>query len=153
MCSRSRSGRMTGTIETPLVDEPHLSTYNAQRIGFTAGVIAAAVMLVAIIVLRLLSGVESLPEIVAEGILVNLPGALFSAVLDALQHSAKPLFYLAVGIGILLVGGLLGRIFAGKPTWQRAVQIVLGTWILFGLGVYTLLGGGLFGQHLQAGPI
>jgi DMSO/TMAO reductase YedYZ molybdopterin-dependent catalytic subunit len=144
---------MTGTLETPLVDEPHLAKYNAQRIGFTAGVIAAAVMLVAIIVLRLLSGVESLPEIVAEGILVNLPGALFSAVLDALQHSAKPLFYLAVAIGILLVGGLLGRWFGARPTWQRATQIVLGAWLVFGLGVYMLLGGGIFGQHLQAGPI
>jgi DMSO/TMAO reductase YedYZ molybdopterin-dependent catalytic subunit len=144
---------MTGTLETPLVDEPHLAKYNAQRIGFTAGVIAAAVMLVAIIVLRLLSGVESLPEIVAEGILVNLPGALFSAVLDALQHSAKPLFYLAVAIGILLVGGLLGRWFGARPTWQRATQIVIGAWLVFGLGVYMLLGGGIFGQHLQAGPI
>jgi DMSO/TMAO reductase YedYZ molybdopterin-dependent catalytic subunit len=144
---------MTGTLETPLVDEPHLPRYNAQRIGFTAGVIAAAVMLAAIIVLRLLSGVESLPEIVAEGILVNLPGALFSSVLDALQHSAKPLFYLGVGIGILLVGGLLGRWFGARPTWQRATQIVLGAWLVFGLGVYMLLGGGIFGQHLQAGPI
>jgi DMSO/TMAO reductase YedYZ molybdopterin-dependent catalytic subunit len=144
---------MTGTLEAPSVEEPHLPKYNAQRIGFTAGVIAAVVMLIAIIVLRLLSGVESLPEIVAEGILVNLPGALFSAVLDALQHSAKPLFYVAVGIGILLVGGLLGRWFGARPTRQRAVQIALGAWLVFGLGVYMLLGGGIFGQHLQAGPI
>lgn len=144
---------MTDTLETPLVDEPRLSTYNAQRIGFTAGVVAAAVMLVAIVVLRLLSGVESLPEIVAEGILVNLPGALFSAVLDALQHSAKPLFYLAIAIGIVIVGGVLGRVFASRPTWQRAAQIVFGAWLVFGLGVYTLLGGGIFGQYLQAGPI
>src|SRR5215472_12010734 len=103
---------MTGTLQAPLVDEPHLPDYNAQRIGFAAGVVAAAAMLVAIVVLRLLSGVESLPEVVAEGILVNLPGALFSAVLDALQHSAKPLFYVAIAIGILIVGGVLGRVMA-----------------------------------------
>jgi DMSO/TMAO reductase YedYZ molybdopterin-dependent catalytic subunit len=146
---------MTGTLETPSpsIDEPHLAAYNAQRIGFTAGVIAAAAMLLAIVVLRLLSGVISLPEIVAEGILVNLPGAVFSAVLDALQHSAKPLFYLGIAIGIIVVGGLLGRFFAARPTWQRAVQIVLGAWIVFGVGVYTLLGGGIFGQYLQAGSI
>jgi DMSO/TMAO reductase YedYZ molybdopterin-dependent catalytic subunit len=144
---------MAGTLEAPHVEASGLADYNAQRIGFTAGVIAAAAMLVAIIVLRLLSGVESLPEIVAEGILVNLPGALFSAVLDSLQHSAKPLFYLGIAIGILVVGGLLGRFFAARPTWQRLVQIVLGAWVVFGLVVYTLLGGGLFGQHLQAGPV
>ncbi len=110
-------------------------------------------MLVAIVVLRLLSGTQSLPEIVAEGVLVNLPGALFSAVLDALQHSAKPLFYLAIAIGILIVGGLIGRWYGTRPTRQRAVQIVLGVWVVFGLGVYTFLGAGIFGQHLQAGPI
>jgi len=144
---------MTGTIEAPTVDQTRLPDYNARRIGFTAGVIASAAMLVAIVVMRLLSGVESLPEIFAEGILVNLPGAAFSAVLDALQHSAKPLFYLSIAIGILIVGGLLGRWYAPRPTWQRAVQMVLGAWIVFGLGLYTLLGAGIFGQFLQAGAV
>src|SRR5579859_4807362 len=142
---------MTDTLEAPLVDEPRLPDYNARRIGFAAGVIAAGVMLLSIVILRLLSGVESLPEIVAEGILVNLPGALFSAVLDSLQHSAKPLFYVALAIGMLLVGGFLGRLFAARPTPQRVAQIVLGVWVVFGVGVYTVLGGGIFGQHLQAG--
>jgi len=144
---------MTETLEAPTVDGSRLADYNARRIGFAAGVVAAAVMCVAIVVLRLLSGVLSLPEIVAEGLLVNMPGALFSAVLDALQHAAKPLFYLAIVIGMLLIGGVLGRWFATEPTWQRAAKIVVGAWLVFGLGVYTVLGAGLFGQHLQAGPI
>jgi DMSO/TMAO reductase YedYZ molybdopterin-dependent catalytic subunit len=110
-------------------------------------------MLVAIVVLRVLSGVTSLPEVVAEGLLINMPGALFSAVLDSLQHAAKPLFYLAVGIGILIVGGLLGRLYATEPTWRQIAKIVVGVWLVIGLGVYTLLGAGIFGQHLQAGPI
>jgi hypothetical protein len=144
---------MTDTLELPVADRPGLPEYNARRIGFTAGVIAAAVMLVAVAILRALSGVTSLPEIVAEGLLVNMPGALFSAVLDALQHSAKPLFYLAVGVGILIVGGLLGRWYAPDPIWERAAKIVVGTWLVFGVGIYTLLGAGLFGQHLQAGAV
>src|SRR6516162_2139177 len=105
---------MTDTLEAAPSGSPRLPDYNARRIGFTAGIIAAAVMLLAIVVVRLLSGVESLPEVVAEGILVNLPGALFSAVLDQLQHSAKPLFYLAIAIGMLVVGGLLGRWYAPR---------------------------------------
>ena len=146
---------MTETLDKPVeVDETApLSEYNARRIGFAAGVVAAAVMLVAIVVLRALSGVESLPEVVAEGILVNLPGALFSAVLDALQHAAKPLFYGGVGIAMLIVGGLLGQWYAARPTWQRAAQIVLGVWLIFGVGVYTVLGAGIFGQYLQAGAM
>jgi hypothetical protein len=144
---------MTDTLEAAPSESPRLPTYNARRIGFTAGVIAAGVMLLAIVILRLLSGVESLPEVVAEGVLVNLPGALFSAVLDSLQHSAKPLFYLAIGIGILIVGGLLGRWYASEPTWQRACKIVVGVWVVFGVVVYMLLGAGILGQQLQAGPI
>ena len=144
---------MSETQEPTLVDEPRLSQYNVRRIGFAAGVIAAAAMLVAIAVLRLLSGATSLPEVVAQGLLTNMPGALFSAVLDALQHSAKPLFYVAVGVGMLLVGGFLGQWYAPRPTWQQAVKIILGVWLVFGLGVYTLLGAGIFGQYLEAGPV
>jgi DMSO/TMAO reductase YedYZ molybdopterin-dependent catalytic subunit len=144
---------VTDLLEAPTHEQPALPVYNARRIGFTAGVVAAVMMLLAIVVLRVLTGVESLPEVVAEGILVNLPGALFSAVLDSLQHSAKPLFYLAIVVGMLVVGGVLGRWFAGRPTWQRAAQIVFGAWIVFGVGVYVVLGAGIFGQQLQAGPV
>ena len=131
----------------------HLTEYNSRRLGFAAGVGAAALMLLAIALLRALSGVSSLPEIVAEGILARMPGALFSTVLDALQHAAKPLFYVAVGIGILLVGGLLGRWYGEQPGWRNAARLVIGAWLVFGLVVYTVLGAGIFGQALSAGPI
>jgi DMSO/TMAO reductase YedYZ molybdopterin-dependent catalytic subunit len=144
---------MANTLQPSLADGPRLEHYNAQRIGFTSGVIAAVVMLVAIVVLRALSGVLSLPEVVAEGLLVLMPGAMFSAVLDVLQHAAKPLFYLAVVIGMLIVGGLIGRWYANEPTWKQAARIVVGAWLILGLGAYTVLGAGIFGQHLQAGPI
>jgi DMSO/TMAO reductase YedYZ molybdopterin-dependent catalytic subunit len=145
-----------GMTETPLAGQtsaPRLAAYNAQRIGFTAGVVAAALMVVAIALLRVLSGVLSLPEIVAEGLLVIMPGALFSAVLDSLQHAAKPLFYFSVGIGMLVVGGFLGRWYGSQPSARQAAKIAIGAWFVFGLGVYTILGAGIFGQHLQAGPI
>jgi DMSO/TMAO reductase YedYZ molybdopterin-dependent catalytic subunit len=145
---------MTDTLNAPAsVQTPSLPPYNSRRIGFAAGVLAAMVMLAAIVVLRVLSGVLSLPEVIAEGLLMNMPGALFSAVLDSLQHAAKPLFYLAVGIGTLVVGGLLGRWFASSPTWTQIAKIVVGVWLVTGLGVYSLFGAGIFGQHLQAGPI
>jgi DMSO/TMAO reductase YedYZ molybdopterin-dependent catalytic subunit len=145
---------MADTLKAPASAQvPTLPRYNSRRIGFTAGVIAAALMLAAIVVLRVLSGVLSLPEVVAEGLLMNMPGALFSAVLDSLQHAAKPLFYVSVGIGVLVVGGFLGRFYASQPTWAQIAKIVVGVWLVTGLGVYTVLGAGFFGQHLQAGPI
>src|SRR5947207_15517370 len=124
---------MAETLQAPPIPEPGLPEYNARRIAFTAGVVAAAVMLIAIAMLRALSGVLSLPEIVAEGLLVNMPGALFSAVLDALQHAAKPLFYVAVAIGMLIVGGLFGRFYARQPTWQQAAKIGIVVWLPSGL--------------------
>ena len=54
-----------------------LPAYNSRRIGLPPASIAAVCMLVAIVVVRLLSGVESLPEIVAEGVLTMMPGASF----------------------------------------------------------------------------
>lgn len=145
---------MTDTLKVPAsIEAPVLPGYNSRRIGFAAGVIAAGLMLAAIIVLRVLSGVPSLPEIVADGLLAIMPGALFSAVLDSLQHAAKPLFYVAVGIGALIVGGFLGRLYASQPTWSQVVKIVVGVWLVIGLGVYLVLGAGIFGQQLQAGPI
>lgn len=130
-----------------------LTDYNSRRFGFAAGVGAAIVMLVSLGVLRLLSGVLSLPEVIAEGILLLLPGAVFSAVLDTLQHAAKPLFYLAIVIGMLVSGGVLGRWYGERPGWRQAAQIVIGAWLLFGLVVYTVLGAGPFGQQLQAGAV
>jgi DMSO/TMAO reductase YedYZ molybdopterin-dependent catalytic subunit len=144
---------MTDTLQAPASAQPELPRYNLERIGFASGVIASVCLLVAIAILRLLSGVLSLPEIVAEGLLVMMPGALFSAVLDSLQHAAKPLFYLAVGIGMLVVGGFLGRWYATRPGWRRVARLVVVLWLAFGLVVYTILGAGLFGQRLQAGPI
>jgi DMSO/TMAO reductase YedYZ molybdopterin-dependent catalytic subunit len=144
---------MTDTLHTPGTSELRLPAYNAQRIGFSAGVVAAVVMLLAIAILRVLSGVTSLPEIVAEGLLSVMPGALFSAVLDSLQHAAKPLFYVSVGIGMIVVGGFLGRWYGSSPSWRQAAKIVIGTWLVFGVGIYTVLGAGIFGQHLLAGAV
>ena len=50
---------MANTLQAQPTDEPRLARYNAQRIGFTSGALAAAVMLVAIVLLRVLSGVLS----------------------------------------------------------------------------------------------
>src|SRR2546423_14317858 len=109
-------------------DEAALARHNARRRGFSAGVAAALVMLLAASVLRLVSGVISLPEIVAEGFLLLLPGELFSTILEALQSSAKPLMYLGVGIATLVVGGLLGRWYAVSPGWRQAGRIVVIVW-------------------------
>ena len=123
------------------------------RLGFTAGVIAAVVMLVAIALLRIASDVVSLPEVIADGFLLVLPGAAASAIIDSLQKSAKPLLYLGVAVGTILVGGLLGRWYGSRPDWRRPATIALGCWVAFGAVLYTLVGAGPFGADLVAGPV
>src|ERR687886_261140 len=110
------------TLATPTPDgaDEALDAYNARRFGFAAGVVAALVMLVAIVLLRLASGTISLPEIVADGFLLLLPGALFSTILDTLQRSAKPIMYLGVAVGMIIVGGGLGRWYGGGAPRERA---------------------------------
>src|ERR687883_192619 len=122
----------------PAAPDPALEAYNARRFGFAAGVVAALVMLVAIVLLRLASGAISLPEIVADGFLLLLPGAVFSAILDTLQRSAKPIMYLGVAVGMVIVGGGLGRWYASSPTWKQTAVIVGSVWLSFGLVVYTI---------------
>jgi DMSO/TMAO reductase YedYZ molybdopterin-dependent catalytic subunit len=130
-----------------------LARLNARRFGFAAGVIAALVMLLALVLLRLVSGVISLLEVVADGFLLLLPGALFSTILDTLQRSAKPLMYLGVAVATIVVGGVLGRWYSSQPGWKQAARIVTAVWLVFGLGVYLLAGAGPFGARLQAGPV
>src|SRR5260370_39196527 len=107
---------MANTLQAPPTDEPRLARYNAQRIGFTSGVVAAAVMLLAIVLLRVLSGVLSLPEIVAEGLLVLMPGALFSAGLDVFQDAGQTVVFLAAVLWLLRVGGRLSTWDGHPPT-------------------------------------
>lgn len=122
-----------------------------RRIGFAAGVAAGLVFVVAMLVVRLATGIPSLLEVLADGFLGVLPGAFFSVILDALQHAAKDLLYLGFAIGTVIVGGLIGQAYAAKPGWRRAALIAASVWIGFGGVIYSLLGVGAFGSGLQAG--
>lgn len=135
----------------PLVRPPARAP--RRRIGFSAGVAAAVVFVVAVVVLRLITGIPSLLEIVADGLLFLVPGAMFSAVLDTMQRSAKPLLYLGMVVGTVVVGGLLGRWYAGEPSPRRAGSIAAAAWLVFGVGIYSVAGAGAFGQRLSAGPV
>lgn len=120
--------------------------------GFLAGVAAALVMLAAMVILRVTTATPQLPEILGEAIIGVLPAPVFSFLLDLLRTAAKPTLYVIIGIGMLLVGGLLGKGFAyGEPTWRRALKLAAIVWAVIGLLVLPLLGAGLFGSGIRAG--
>jgi DMSO/TMAO reductase YedYZ molybdopterin-dependent catalytic subunit len=118
------------------------------RHGFVAGVIAALAMTAAMAALRFTTGTPSLPEIVGEAIIGLMPASTFSAILDVMQKAAKPTLYVGIFVGMLLVGGLLGRGFAfGALTWNRALKLAAVIWAAIGLVILPLLGAGLFGVN------
>jgi DMSO/TMAO reductase YedYZ molybdopterin-dependent catalytic subunit len=120
------------------------------RRGFLAGVLATLVMVAIVAILRYTTAIQSLPEIVAEGLVGLMPAVVFSTILDRLQKAAQPILYIGVLAGMLGVGGLLGRGFAYGPlTWSRALKLALIVWAVFGVVIMPLLGVGLFGSGLR----
>src|SRR5207302_996982 len=119
MSVETRRGTMTDTLQAPDVGAPRLAAYNARRIGFAAGVAAAAIMLLAIVLLRLLSGVMSLPEVVAAG--------LFGQHLQAgvLWHAVSLLIVIGV-FGIALYhayAALVHRALPSEPDHTRRLLL------------------------------
>ncbi|MCC6178632.1 MAG: molybdopterin-dependent oxidoreductase [Chloroflexi bacterium] len=124
-----------------------------ERHGALAGLLAAATMTLVMIVLRLTTNAISLPELLAEGFIGLLPGAVFSALLDTLQKSAKPLMYVGIVALQLGIGALLGRGYAfGPVTWKRALKLGLAVWGIFGVVILPIFGLGLFGSGALVGP-
>ena len=119
---------------------------DAPRRAFLAGVGAALMMTAAMAVLRATTGTPSLPEILGEAIVSLMPASVFSTILDAMQKAAKPTLFAGIFVGMLAVGGLLGKGFAyGDLTWRRALTLAAVVWAAFGLVILPLLGVGLFG--------
>ena len=122
--------------------------------GFAIGVTAALVMTAIMVILRLTTGVLSLPEILGEAIITLMPAAAFSAILDVMQRAAKPTLYTGIFAGMLAVGGVLGRWFAGgAPSWRRALTLGLIVWVVVGGLAMPLMGLGLFGSAVRAGSV
>jgi DMSO/TMAO reductase YedYZ molybdopterin-dependent catalytic subunit len=124
------------------------------RRGFLAGVVAALAMTATMAVLRYTTSTPSLPEIVGEAIIGLMPAPVFSYILDTLRTAAKPTLYVGIFIGMLAVGGMLGKGFAyGELTWGRALKLAAVVWAVIGLVLLPLLGVGLFGSGIRAGTV
>jgi DMSO/TMAO reductase YedYZ molybdopterin-dependent catalytic subunit len=122
--------------------------------GFVVGALAAGVMTAVMAVLRFTTEIVSLPEILGEAIIGVMPAPLFSAVLDLMQKAAKPTLYIGIFLGQIALGGLLGRWYAGgEAGWRRALKMAIVTWLVVGVVVLPVMGVGLFGSAVRAGPV
>ncbi len=113
--------------------------------GAGAGAGAALAMMVAMMALRLGLSVPSIPELMLGPILRLLGGRAFSEALDNLYYAGRPLLFALVLEGTLLLGVLLGLLYAwlGRPNLNTAQRPALFRsslgGILYGLIIGVLL--------------
>jgi DMSO/TMAO reductase YedYZ molybdopterin-dependent catalytic subunit len=101
--------------------------------------------MVVMVVLRFTLGLPTIPELMLDPILLLMGGQAFSDALDQLYYAGRPLLFAAILEGMLLVGALLGLLYAwlARPnpaTGKRATLFnsPLGG-LLYGLVVGVLL--------------
>lgn len=93
-------------------------TRNSAAAGATVGMLAALMMLAVMYLLRLATTIPTLPELMIENVTLWLPLWLFSDLLRIFEDRAKPLLLITLIIGHLVMGTLLGLLYA--RLWGRA---------------------------------
>jgi DMSO/TMAO reductase YedYZ molybdopterin-dependent catalytic subunit len=117
--------------------------------GFLAGVLAAALMILIMLALRLATGAPSVLELLADGILGVMPPAYFESLLDSMRQSAKPVLYAIMVIGQIIVGGVIGQWYGHHRRRRRVLLTVIALWAMFGLLLFPALGLGVFGSSVR----
>lgn len=132
------------------------------RKGFWFGVVAGAAMVFFIIAMRTLANAQSLPELAADWFTKFLPATLLDFLLETLVFSAKPLMFAGLLLAQIIIGGLLGVLYArvaGRwPTtenreWGRTLGFGIALWLLTMLTIVPLFGGGLFASSVIGGSM
>lgn len=112
--------------------------------GVGAGAGAALVMMLAMAVLRFVVGVPSVPELMLGPILRMLGGQAFSTAIDTLYYAGRPLLLTLILEGTLLLGVLLGLLYAwiarrNATTGRRPALFAYSGGVLYGLAIGVLL--------------
>jgi DMSO/TMAO reductase YedYZ molybdopterin-dependent catalytic subunit len=113
--------------------------------GIGAGAGGALAMLIAMALLRWLLGFPTYPEMMLDTFLRLLGGRTFSNLLDEYYYAGLPLYFTLVLLGVLLVGSLLGLLYAWlarpDPATGRPHRFLRTPWssLLFGAAIALLL--------------
>ncbi|HLH23025.1 MAG TPA: hypothetical protein VK066_10910 [Chloroflexota bacterium] len=123
-------------------------------VGAGGGLLGAVALLLMGVATRSALRVPSLPEVLVEWGTFYVPGELFTYMVNRFGAEAKLGLFWGMVVGILLVGLLLGVLYARRPTPRLAVIIALAAWLFILLVVLPADGLGFFGIDLYpAGPI
>ncbi len=137
------------------------------RTGLAAGLVAMVVMLAVMLFIRAVLEIPSLPEMIADAFTLVLPVSVFSILLGALEARAKFLLVAGLVIGHLVLGALLGMLYArvwgrysmrssrgpwpGEP-WTAGLLLSAGMWIAATVVVMPAAGAGVLGLASRVGP-
>jgi DMSO/TMAO reductase YedYZ molybdopterin-dependent catalytic subunit len=132
--------------------------------GFGAGMGAAVVMMVIMAVLRFTTNTISIPELMEDSLVRIAGGEVEAFFISALGVGGKALLLVLIVEGTLLLGGLLGWLFAwfwptlvDLPGWRWLSGLLYGILVSLALNLVflPLVGQGLFGLmalHVTAPP-
>lgn len=130
-------------------------------IGFGAGVVAAALMGIVMLGIRMAAGIPTYPELIGNVLSANVPIALFNLSTGTLGTETKPALFSVITAAMIGVGGLLGIAYARnlyQPArgWRGALYpaVRLGgiVWLVLMLLFSPLVGAGLLGRNIAEGP-
>ncbi|MDO8688625.1 MAG: molybdopterin-dependent oxidoreductase [Dehalococcoidia bacterium] len=139
-----------------------------RRTGVVGGLAAAVVMLAVMLFIRIVLGIPSLPEMLADVFTRIIPLSIFSALLGALESNAKPLMLVGILLGHLIMGMLLGLVYArvwGRSSlrsserlgllgpWSGGLLLAALLWLMALLVVMPTGGAGLLGLAGRPGPV
>ena len=139
-----------------------------RRTGVVGGLGAALVMLAVMLFVRVILGIPSLPEMLADAVTQIVPLPVFSALLGALENNAKPLLLAGILLGHLIMGMVLGlvyaRVWGGSSLgssrrlgllvpWSGGLLLAALLWLLAVLAVMPAAGAGFLGVSSRPGPV
>ena len=137
------------------------------RVGFTAGLLAGVVATGVMLLLSVAFNGISLPEVFGSELTALMPASMFDYLHQTIGGDAKHYLFYGILVGQCLVFALSGGLYAvaldriatrlNRPRVSEKMPVYHGTllalilWVLSGLVLLPLTGGGFFGSALAVG--
>lgn len=131
---------------------PHRSSHSVFYTGAVAALLATVVMMA----LGLLAGAPIAPQLIADRLTALIPIGVFDKILGSLENGAKPLLFIGVVLGQVVVGGLAAMLayrIAARGVRLSLIfgGLLLGAWAVLALVLAPIGAIGLVGSHSLAG--
>ena len=104
--------------------------------GILLGAAAMTAVVALMFALRLVAGIQSLPDVAADALTLILPGGVFGYLIDRLQEYGRPSLIIGVAVGLIVLGALAGAAAARfMRALPRPVRVAI---VVAGLALITL---------------